>query len=152
MLYNISWRVNSYIPLELKWGIIKSLSFFTHNYKEKNMQNNLMGDNCSSAWDISQVIPLDVCAASSNNKAANKSKTAKDIILLYGKAKLYEQWLFRLNANLHGPTKAIPMANNDPKSCPRVAPAPINPNNLEPDWNQSMLNRPWIIQAKTKMM
>jgi len=47
--------------------------------------------------------------------------------------KLYEKRLLRENANLHGPTKAIPMANNDPKSCPRVAPAPINPNNLEPD-------------------
>lgn len=59
--------------------------------------------------------------------------------LLYGKAKIYQKGLFRANANLHGPTKAIPMANNDPKSCPRVAPAPINPNNLEPDWTQSML-------------
>jgi len=47
--------------------------------------------------------------------------------------KLNEKRLFRANANLHGPTKAIPMANKDPKSCPRVAPAPINPNNLEPD-------------------
>jgi hypothetical protein len=36
-------------------------------------------------------------------------------------------------AILHGPNQAIPVANNDPKSWPSVAPAPINPNNLEPD-------------------
>lgn len=35
--------------------------------------------------------------------------------------------------NLHGPKRAIPVANNDPKSWPSVAPAPMNPNNLEPD-------------------
>ena len=35
--------------------------------------------------------------------------------------------------DLHEPNQAIPVANNDPKSWPSVAPAPINPNNLEPD-------------------
>lgn len=34
---------------------------------------------------------------------------------------------------IHGPIQAIPVANNEPKSCPNVAPAPMKPNNLEPD-------------------
>lgn len=42
-----------------------------------------------------------------------------------------DEWLI-----LHGPTQAIAVANNEPKSWPRVAPAPINPNSLEPDWIQ----------------
>ena len=33
----------------------------------------------------------------------------------------------------HGPIQAMLAANNEPKSCPSVAPAPTNPNNLEPD-------------------
>jgi hypothetical protein len=39
-----------------------------------------------------------------------------------------------LKIYVHGPIHAILAANNEPKSCPSVAPAPIKPNNLEPDW------------------
>ena len=35
---------------------------------------------------------------------------------------------------VQGPSHAMLAANNEPKSCPSVAPAPIKPNNLEPDW------------------
>lgn len=34
---------------------------------------------------------------------------------------------------VQGPIHAMLAANNEPKSCPSVAPAPIKPNNLEPD-------------------
>lgn len=40
---------------------------------------------------------------------------------------------FIYRAYIHGPSHAILAANSEPKSCPRVAPAPIKPNNLEPD-------------------
>lgn len=54
-----------------------------------------MGDSSSSTWDVSQFIPLDVWAASSINKAANKSKTAKDRILMLNKVKPSNKWLYR---------------------------------------------------------
>lgn len=38
-----------------------------------------------------------------------------------------------LQENIHGPNHAIPVANSEPNSWPNVAPAPMNPNNLEPD-------------------
>ena len=50
-------------------------------------------------------------------------------------------------AYIQGPNQAIDVANNDPNSWPSVAPAPMNPNNLEPDWIQpkcQMQNiKPW---------
>lgn len=36
--------------------------------------------------------------------------------------------------SIHGPIQAMPVANSEPKSWPSVAPAPMKPNNLEPDW------------------
>lgn len=36
-------------------------------------------------------------------------------------------------AHIHGPSHAMLAANNEPHSCPSVAPAPMKPNNLEPD-------------------
>jgi len=32
-----------------------------------------------------------------------------------------------------GPSHAMLAANNEQKSCPSIAPAPIKPNNLDPD-------------------
>jgi hypothetical protein len=68
---------------------------------------NLRGDNSSEDWEISLVIPFEDCAANSIKRAANRSK--------------------------YGPIQAVAAANTDPKSCPRVAPAPTKPNNLAPD-------------------
>lgn len=45
-----------------------------------------------------------------------------------------------LQENIHGPNHAIPVANSEPNSWPNVAPAPMNPNNLEPDWIQDWIN------------
>ena len=73
---------------------IQNLYVSTHiYYKEKNTWNDLMGDNFSSAsaWDVLQFIPLDVCAASSISNAANKSKTAKDMIVLYDNKTKWEK-------------------------------------------------------------
>jgi hypothetical protein len=42
-------------------------------------------------------------------------------------------FLFR-KSYVQGPSHAIVAANNEPKSCPSVAPAPIKPNNLEPHY------------------
>jgi hypothetical protein len=54
-----------------------------------------MGDNSSSTWDVSQFIPLDVWAASSINKAANRSKTAKDMISMLNKVKPNKKGRYR---------------------------------------------------------
>jgi hypothetical protein len=39
-----------------------------------------------------------------------------------------------VNFNIHGPNQAIPLGKTEPNSWSSVAPAPMNPNNLEPDW------------------
>lgn len=57
--------------------------------------DDLMGVNSSSTWDVPRFIPLDVCAASSINKAAIKSKTAKDIFFTVKQSELYDKWLYK---------------------------------------------------------
>lgn len=44
-----------------------------------------------------------------------------------------ESGKIRTRKHLHGPNQAIAVANSEPNNWPNVAPAPINPNNLEPD-------------------
>lgn len=62
-------------------------------------------------------------------------------------------FLKRVNLNIkrghiHGPSQAIPVANKEPKSWPKVAPAPINPNSLEPDWTQDGIKARMTTVAK----
>ena len=101
-----------------------------------------MGDNSSGRWGISRFIPFADHAANSINKAANNSRTATD--KYHGWKQTREREIERNlllskaeQTNIHGPDQAITVANNDPKSWPNVAPAPMNPNNLEPDWTQN---------------
>ena len=107
-----------------------------------------MGVNSSwrcELWDTSLFIPFDDCAANSISKAANRSRTARNQPWINQKeegkrVKQIYNFQGAEQAILHGPNQAIPVANNDPKSWPSVAPAPMNPNNLEPDWIQNKLN------------
>lgn len=50
-----------------------------------------MGNNSSSTSDVPRLIPLDVCAASSINKAASKSKTEKDRIFILKQSKASQE-------------------------------------------------------------
>ena len=91
-------------------------------------------------WDTSLFIPFDDCAANSISKAANRSRTARNQPWIKTHRKQEGKRVKQIynfqgaeQAILHGPNQAIPVANNDPKSWPSVAPAPMNPNNLEPD-------------------
>lgn len=120
------------------------LPSFSHlcNKKIRDI-TDLMGVNSSERWelwDTSLFIPFDDCAANSISKAANRSRTARNQpwIKIHQKQKgkrVKQIYNFQgaEQAILHGPNQAIPVANNDPKSWPSVAPAPMNPNNLEPD-------------------
>lgn len=73
-----------------------------------------------------QQIPTRVQRQGANLEEKIQSHTARDTMEQEG----------RHRGDIHGPNQAIPVANSEPKSCPNVAPAPINPNNLEPDWIQ----------------
>jgi hypothetical protein len=44
---------------------------------------NLRGDNSSEDWEISLVIPFEDCAANSIKRAANRSKSAINIKLIF---------------------------------------------------------------------
>lgn len=46
---------------------------------------------------------------------------------------LQESLVIAKKMYVHGPIQAMLAANNEPNSCPSVAPAPTKPNNLEPD-------------------
>ena len=91
-------------------------------------------------WLASTQIPFDDSAASSIKREENRSKTEENS----GNMILYP-WKIRQEVivicrecprktYVQGPIHAKLAANKEPKSCPSVAPAPIKPNNLEPDW------------------
>lgn len=63
-------------------------------------------------------------------KTKNYKKETKRTAQEYEAGKCHSNFL---QENIHGPNQAIPVANSEPNSWPNVAPAPMNPNNLEPD-------------------
>ena len=71
---NSLYKTRTLIIHELRDSNTSSL--LTDNNKSSLLMADLMGDNSWGRWDTSLLIPFDDCAASSINKAANRSKTA----------------------------------------------------------------------------
>lgn len=76
---------------------------------------------------------MENCAANSNKSAETRSKSKGTNSKVRKKPQEREMEITKQRGDIHGPNHAIPVANNEPMSWPSVAPAPINPNNLEPD-------------------
>lgn len=89
-------------------------------------------------WAASSIKIAEKRSKSKKYKENNNNWIAKNIKkkyrhLVHGYLNYYD----KLIANIQGPSQAIPAAKSEPNSCPSVAPAPTNPNNLEPDWLQA---------------
>ena len=96
------------------------------------------GESSVEPWLSPMQIPLDDTAASSIKRDENRSITVQEIWNWNSRKTImdllcYYENLYR-EICIQGPSHAMLAANNEPKSCPSVAPAPIKPNNLEPDW------------------